>query len=63
MRYNYVENLGGTDNGIHLSCPKCKSCEVILIVLEDGCYGIKECKKCDYKDSEINENLNGKINL
>ena len=61
MKYNYVEKIGGTDNGIHLTCPKCGSGDVVLIVLEDGHYGVEECKKCGYKDPEVKEILNGKI--
>lgn len=61
MKYNYVEKIGGTDSGIHFSCPKCGSCEVVLTVLEDGRYGLEECKKCGYKDQEVNKILNGEI--
>lgn len=60
MKYDYVEKIGGTDNGIYPSCPKCGSEDVVLIVLEDGRYGVEECKKCGYKDHEVNEVLNGK---
>ena len=62
MKYNYVEKMGGTDNGIHFKCPKCGSEDVILIVLEDGHYGVEECKKCDYKDYKVHEILDGKRN-
>ena len=60
MKYNYVEKIGGTDSGIHFSCPKCGGGEVVLIVLEDGRYGVEECKKCGYKDHEVHRALNGK---
>lgn len=61
MKYHYVEKIGGTDNGIHPTCPKCGSQEVVLTVLEDGRYGVESCNKCEYKDYEVKEILNGKI--
>lgn len=60
MNYTYVEKMGGTDSGIYTSCPKCGSTDVTLVVLEDGHYGVEECKKCGYKDCEVTEVLNGK---
>ena len=60
IMYNYVEEMGGTDNGIHFTCPKCKSEEVIIVVLEEGNYGVEECKKCGYKNQDIHAHLNGK---
>jgi len=62
MKYTYVEKIGGTDNGIHPICPKCKSNDVVLIVLEDGHYGVEECNKCGYKDHKVKEILSGRIN-
>ena len=61
MSYNYVKNVGGTDNGIYLVCPKCNSEEVIIVVLNSGCYGIEKCKKCSYKNLDIYNHLNGKF--
>ena len=60
MNYTYFKKIGGTDGGINLICPKCKTEEVVIIVLEDGCYGIKECKKCGYKNEDVYDHLNGK---
>ena len=60
MNYNYVEMFGGTDSGIYPTCPKCGSSDVILTVLEDGRYGVGECKKCEFKDHEVEAVLNGK---
>ena len=60
MKYEYVEKIGGTDNGIHLACPKCGSEEVIIIVLDEGHYGVKECGKCKYKNHELERHLSGK---
>ena len=60
MKYEYVEKIGGTDNGIHLTCPKCRSEEVIIIVLDEGHYGVEECRGCGYKNHEVKKHLNGK---
>ena len=60
MKYEYVEKIGGTDNGIHLTCPKCGSEEVIIVVLDEGHYGVKECKECKYKNYELEQHLDGK---
>ena len=60
MTYSYAKKIGGTDNGIHLACPKCSSENVVIVVLKDGCYGVEECKKCKYKNNEIYEHLSGK---
>jgi Zn ribbon nucleic-acid-binding protein len=60
MTYDYVGKVGGTHNGIYLTCPKCKSEDVVLIVLEDGRYGVEGCNKCDYKNKEVYAHLNGK---
>ena len=60
MTYTYAKKIGGTDWGITLTCPKCKTHEVIIIVLEDGCYGVEECKKCGYKNEDVHAHLNGK---
>jgi len=59
MTYNYVKKMGGTDNGIHLVCPKCDDLNVIIVVLDEGHYGIQECKKCGYKNLNIKNHLNG----
>jgi len=61
MTYNYIKKIGGTDREIHISCPKCKATEVIIIVIEGGYYGVGECKKCGYKNKEVYNHLNGKF--
>ena len=59
MSYNYVKKIGGTDNGIHLCCPKCKSTNVVIVLLDEGHYGVCECNDCQYKDLNVKDRLNG----
>ena len=62
MTYTYIEKIGGTDNGIHLTCPKCDSEDVAIIVLDEGYYGVEKCNKCGYKNQDVHKHLSGKSN-
>lgn len=61
MNYEYVKKMGGTDSSIHLTCPKCGSQNVVIIVLDEGHYGVEECKDCKFKNKDVEEHLSGKL--
>ena len=49
---NEIVRMPWVSEEVEISCPRCGSDKVILIVKSNGCYDLLECHRCGYKNED-----------